>query len=977
MPPDPFGTAALRRAVLDAWSASPARLREDANAEEDLVRGGYRDRWFVELAQNAADAGIRAGVPTTLSVRLDGSELVVGNTGAPLDAAGVASLASLRASSKRGPDEAVVGRFGVGFAAVLDLGDAPRVVTRDPDGTVAGVAFDRSRTYDEVLALGGAVADEARRRGPDGVPALRLVWPAGDTELGDDVTTEVRVPLTEPADELLDRVRAEARDLLLALPGLGVVETEGRGRLERHDAGDGRVTVGGAEWTTVRCGGNLPPELRHDEAGRATLAVEDRGRTRWEGLWAWTPGADPHDVLYAPTPTAEGTTLPARLVVTVPLDADRRRVRPGPLTTHVLRAAAAHLPELVAALAPEHRTLFVPGHDLPASEVDAVLQEAAADALRRAAWLPAAAGPDLVPGRACALDRPGPALVAALAGAVEGLTTVGYTPGVGAMGVTRLGPADLADRLAGLRRPPSWWHALYAALAGDDGIDRAELAALPVPLADGRLVPGPRRTLLPGPDLAGLDPSGPELSGVTELRVVDPAAAHPLLEALGARRADAAALLDSPELREAVERSVDDAEAGLDVAPLARLVLGLGGGAGGGALALPDDDGGHRRADELVLPDGALRTVLGDDAPVGVLDAAIAEAHPRAALLAAGVLDAFALVHDEAPTGPDHDLHDEESWWDAEVDPPTGLGEEPAGPPPPLTAVRDLDLVAPDRWDAAWRLLAGERAVRCALVALPGEPPPYTAWWLARHGRLAGRRPGHWRLPGPPDPATTGGLYDPVPDDAAAGLDAGFLATVGVRADLVVAGPADAVDLLARLADPARTVAPGAVLAAHTALADALAAGRVAVADVEPPARVRSAAGSVVAADPDRGPAPAVLDRPWLLAAVDPTTLVPVAPGRAAVLADLLDLPLASERVHGEVRSPGTTTPWAALAAAATWAAAAGRELPGGEVVVHERLRVAVAADGGTREVFPGVWVQDDAVHTDDPVRALLAAWTS
>ncbi|MFC5066304.1 sacsin N-terminal ATP-binding-like domain-containing protein, partial [Actinomycetospora atypica] len=387
MPPDPFGTAALRRAVLDAWSASPARLREDANAEEDLVRGGYRDRWFVELAQNAADAGIRAGAPTTLSVRTDGTELVVGNTGAPLDAAGVASLASLRASAKRGPDEAVVGRFGVGFAAVLDLGDAPRVVTRIADGVV-GVAFDRSRTYDEVLALGGAVADEARRRGPDGVPALRLVWPAEDTDLPDDVTTAVRVPLAKPADELLDQVRAEARDLLLALPGLGAVEVEGRGRLERHDDGGGRVTVGGVVWTTLRCGGELPPELRHDEAGRDALAVEDRGRTRWEGLWAWTPGADPHDVLYAPTPTAEGTTLPARLVVTVPLDADRRRVRPGRLTTHVLRAAAAHLPELVAALAPADRTRFVPGHGLPASEVDAVLQEAATDALRRAAWLP-------------------------------------------------------------------------------------------------------------------------------------------------------------------------------------------------------------------------------------------------------------------------------------------------------------------------------------------------------------------------------------------------------------------------------------------------------------------------------------------------------------------------------------------------------------------------------------------------------------
>jgi len=30
---DPFGTAELRRRVLDAWAASPARFREDANAE--------------------------------------------------------------------------------------------------------------------------------------------------------------------------------------------------------------------------------------------------------------------------------------------------------------------------------------------------------------------------------------------------------------------------------------------------------------------------------------------------------------------------------------------------------------------------------------------------------------------------------------------------------------------------------------------------------------------------------------------------------------------------------------------------------------------------------------------------------------------------------------------------------------------------------------------------------------------------------
>ena len=125
-PADPFGTAALRRRVLDAWSASPARFREDANAEDDLVRGGYRDRVVVELAQNAADAAARDGVPGRLLLTLADRSFTASNTGAPLQAAGVESLSTLRASSKRDDDiGGQVGRFGVGFAAVLAVSDAP------------------------------------------------------------------------------------------------------------------------------------------------------------------------------------------------------------------------------------------------------------------------------------------------------------------------------------------------------------------------------------------------------------------------------------------------------------------------------------------------------------------------------------------------------------------------------------------------------------------------------------------------------------------------------------------------------------------------------------------------------------------------------------------------------------------------------------------------------------------------------------
>ncbi len=126
--PDPFRTAELRAAVLSAWAGSPTRFREDANAEEDLRLGGYADAWFVELAQNAADAARAAGVPGRIRVELRDGELAVANTGAPLDEAGVAALASLRASAKR-DDPGSVGRFGVGFAAVLPVSDAPRVLS--------------------------------------------------------------------------------------------------------------------------------------------------------------------------------------------------------------------------------------------------------------------------------------------------------------------------------------------------------------------------------------------------------------------------------------------------------------------------------------------------------------------------------------------------------------------------------------------------------------------------------------------------------------------------------------------------------------------------------------------------------------------------------------------------------------------------------------------------------------------------------
>src|SRR5690625_275890 len=166
---DPYGTEELRTRVTAAWADSPARFREDANAEEELVRGAYRDRVLVELAQNAVDAGGSDGTRVRLEIWPD--RLVVANTGAPLDAAGVESMSTLRASAKRFDEQ--VGRFGVGFAAVLTLTDTPQVVSAD-----GAVWWSREHAA-QVAATIPPLGPELQRRG-QAVPVLRLPFAEGD-----------------------------------------------------------------------------------------------------------------------------------------------------------------------------------------------------------------------------------------------------------------------------------------------------------------------------------------------------------------------------------------------------------------------------------------------------------------------------------------------------------------------------------------------------------------------------------------------------------------------------------------------------------------------------------------------------------------------------------------------------------------------------------------------------------------------------
>ncbi|WP_328969843.1 sacsin N-terminal ATP-binding-like domain-containing protein [Streptomyces sp. NBC_00239] len=927
---DPFGTARLRRGVLDAWTASPARFREDANAEEDLALGGYRDRLVVELAQNAADAAARADVPGRLRLTLRPGILAVANTGAPLDATGAESLSTLRASAKRGTDSAV-GRFGVGFAAVLAVSDEPAVVGRH--GGVRWSLAEARELAREAAADNPGLDDELRRR--DGhVPLLRLPLPAEGTA-PDGYDTVVILPLRDGgAEDLVQRLLAGIDDaLLLTLPGLReiVVETpDGTRTLRRGEDGPYTAVEDSAgattRWRTVRHHGPVDPALLADRP------VEERLRPEWTVSWAVPVDADgapvrpaTAPVVHAPTPTDAPLGVPALLIATFPLDTTRRHPAPGPLTDFLVERAADAYAELLGDWRPVSTALvdLVPG-PLGKGELDGALRAAVIARLPRTAFLaPAAPSEELTalrPFEAEVVEGAGADTVRVLAEVLPTLLPAGLErrTELRTLGVGRLPLGDAIERIAGIERTPEWWYRLYESLAG---VDPDRLSGLPVPLATGRTAIGPRQVLLPGPDT-------PAALARLGLKVAHPDAAHPLLEKLGALPASPRAVLTTPQVRAAVAASLDAGEIWDEDAPdpdeLAEIVLGLARDAGLepgdepwlAALALADEDGDLAPAGELVLPGSPFAQVM-REGELALCETELVERWGEQPLTACGVLANFQLVRatdvvldpDELePHSGDFAEPDDAGLLDAvDVWCEDVLDQLPDSPLPPvateIVAVRDLDLVDDDAWPQALALLA-QPPLRDALtqpvrVLMPDGTTqsvrPYTAWWLRDHPVLDGRRPAGLRAAGG-DPLLEG-LYTPA--DATGFEDEQVLRALGVRTTVtaLLDEPGGAAELLGRLADPDREVTGRQLHALYGYLAD-LDPEQVTLPDelravVDGEVRVVDAADAVVA------------DAPDLLPLAGGLPLLPVAPARAADLAELLQVRRLSETVPAEVTSPG------------------------------------------------------------------------
>ncbi|MGW5262718.1 sacsin N-terminal ATP-binding-like domain-containing protein [Microbispora sp. NPDC004025] len=887
-----FDTARLRDTVLAAWTASPARFREDANAEEDFALGGYRDRLVVELAQNAADAALRAGVPGRLRLTLADGVLLAANVGAPLDETGVEGLSTLRVSGKK--DEAgAAGRFGVGFAAVVSVSDTPSIASR----ATGGVRWSRAETAALVAARPELAAELEGREGH--VPLLRLPFSDDSLDVPEGYDTVVRLPLRDQAaEQAVRRMLEEAGPALpLSMPALETVEIEVDGRTRAISA-DG--------WHVVAESGTFTPQqVAELFADRPT---EERARPYWEVRWAVPAGrrSDVPKVVHAPTPSDEPLDLPALLIASFPMTTDRRHVAPGPLTDFlVARAAEAYVRLLRELPATPDLLDLVPGL-MGKGALDAAIRREIVKSLPDTPLLPSISD-GIVPGSQARAVEGSAEFLALIAGIVPGLLPAGWAsrhPALTTLGVRRVDLADVVDMLSGEAvedKDPSWWRSVYEVLPADD---LEAVGAIAVPLADGRLVRGPRGTLV----LTAESSVDPSLLAPLGLRIVHPGAAHPLLLRLGAAEATPRTVLEDPLTHAAVSESLNNA----DPEPVAQAVLALVDAAGLTAgeapwlaeLALRGADGELYAAGELLLAEGSLAGLIDPEVPFGVAAPELVERFGPHVLAAAGVLDGFAVVNDSDvlldPAECDHDLDREDEWLEAVLDLLPDLDVPPVVRE--FTAVRDLEYVAD--WPNALALLsrpplrAALRPMRVLAAGETVEVPSYTAWWLSRHPVLGGRKPTELRLPAG-DPLLFG-LYGEAP----AGIDADALKMIGVRSTLAElldshGGPEELLDLLG---DSSLEVDRAQLRSLWIALA------AVDPARVSPPEAVRAVLkGTVTVADVEDGPV--VVEAPDLLPLVEDRPLVLAPFDLAEALSEVLDLPLAGEEVAGAVTSTGAEKP--------------------------------------------------------------------
>lgn len=945
---DPFATAAVRSAVLATWHRSPSRFREDANAEESLALIAYADRVVVELAANASDAAIAAGVRGVLRFSVVNGELRAANTGAPLTAEGVAALASLRASAKRGM-AAGTGHFGVGFTAVLSVTDQPQIYS-----SAGGVEFSLAATIAAVEAQNSPDLSAELAMRHQLPPILRLPWPLPAEQLPTGFTTEVRLRLRQHVD--VTTVLAAAGDyLLLTLPGLDSIELPDRTLTRRLDGPDLVTITDGVStttWRLARRSGVLSPELS------AMRPIEERDRLDWWITWAAPAGRSllgtgGSEVLYAPTPTDEILQLPARLIGTFPVDDSRRHLAVGPLADFMTGQAIEGYLDLLTSAEPSQRLSLIPDAGFGLSRMDTELRLAILEKARKTRLLVTVLGDAIAGESAVVLGSAPTELAEMVAEAIPNLVPAPESAAAAqtlrTLGVRTLETSEMSTALAGLGRGPRFWGRLYELLGYASGDD---LADLPVPLADGRTVLGGRGLLIP--EMVADSPDEQEylaelMQALPGLRLVAPAAvqstsSRQLLLRLGGTLADPSAILADPSVQaqiRSLQVDLDNDEPVEHFENFAFAMLSLiarGGRAPDGLfvdLILTSADDEPWPASQLLLPDSDLAQLIDPAADIPFVADNLVERFGGQVLAQAGVLASFRVLHDDSAVGPDHELPDESLWWEEVI----GSSENAVRT---FSAIADLDLIDTGKWPQALRMLSRNREALECLRSAPGSPITYSRWWIANFAALDEHPPNYWRLPTAND---LGGLFDLLPAD----VDVEMAELVGVRTGLGQVLIDDVDELLDRLTNPNRVLAAGLVSPITQAVVDALLAqGR----HIEPSDQVRVLSGEVIEADNAL-----VLDEPWLAQVLLAAELVPGGshPERIARFFDLelASVALAAGEIHpGGSRASAIGETTEAVAVTTAWQAIGGSLTDSGwinDVLLIAELTVTV--DGIDRRV--------------------------
>lgn len=290
--------------ALRTYEINPDLLEEHVNQEDSFRTGGYGQRQISELLQNAVDALTGARSSGTIEFRLAGGNLYCANEGLAFDEKGIRSVCAAFLSSKR--DEDIIGRFGLGFKAVLGVSDNPQIFSH-----TASFEFNAPSTAELFANIPSPDGRFPLMRVPSLLDAAHEA--ASDphlTELMTWASTIVKLPLMRDGARLREELNEFKTETLLFMKSVSQlnVSLEGAGdglssvtHRREGDLDSGEVLLHGPDkepksWLFAERQyeptEDILKTLTATIARRSmtvSYAVEKDGRSLLGEVWAWFP----------------------------------------------------------------------------------------------------------------------------------------------------------------------------------------------------------------------------------------------------------------------------------------------------------------------------------------------------------------------------------------------------------------------------------------------------------------------------------------------------------------------------------------------------------------------------------------------------------------------------------------------------------------------------------------------------------------